>query len=190
MGLGGLGQKFPSLLVTALYLPLFAMMTACKAGTEENKNWTTGAIRIMVVILQSVYLNGLRILGQKISDLYGPYFANFSVIFFVTYFWVKSNRTLESENLGPEQKGGREPKARTSECLSENHGREESRKTPLCRCAEGDVALNSVTVCSRSILVYCTSIHSCAIHLILFDIVMVVLVLMPSCKCIIVIGHR
>jgi hypothetical protein len=38
-------------LVTALYLPLFAMMTVCKAGTEENKNWTTGAIRIMVVIL-------------------------------------------------------------------------------------------------------------------------------------------
>ncbi|KAI2498697.1 hypothetical protein MHU86_15819 [Fragilaria crotonensis] len=90
-------------LLSALYLPLFAMSAAYKAGSGDDKHWIADVIGGLVVVLQSVYLNGLRILGQKMSDPYGSDLTDFSVIFFVTYSWVKSNRILESEISVPNE---------------------------------------------------------------------------------------
>ena len=84
-------------LLTALYLPLFAVAAAYNAGTGDNIHWTADVVAGLSVILQSIFVNGLRILGQKMSDPWGPDEIDLSVIYYVTFTWKMSNRILESE---------------------------------------------------------------------------------------------
>jgi predicted membrane chloride channel (bestrophin family) len=84
-------------LLTALYLPLFAVSAAYRAGTGGNVYWTADLIGGLVVVLQAIFVIGLRILGQKMSDPYGDDLVDLSVIFFVTFTWTMSNRILEAE---------------------------------------------------------------------------------------------
>ena len=90
--------------LTAMYLPLFALTAAMKAGTgkkddsagTEKDVWLAEVIIGLVVFLQAVFVNGLRILGQKMSDPYGDDLEDLSVIFFVEFTWTHSNRILSS----------------------------------------------------------------------------------------------
>lgn len=89
-------------LVSAIYLPLFAAWAAFEAGTGTDTHWSGEAVAGLVVVLQAMYLSGLRILGQKMSESYGDDLTDFSVVFFVHFTWTASNRILESQILNPD----------------------------------------------------------------------------------------
>ncbi|CAB9513310.1 expressed unknown protein [Seminavis robusta] len=82
-------------LLTTLYLPLFAVTAAIQAGTGDT-GWINGLIRGLVVVLQSVFVIGLRVLGQKMSDPYGDDLIDLSVMYYVHFTWQMSNRILNS----------------------------------------------------------------------------------------------
>jgi predicted membrane chloride channel (bestrophin family) len=87
--------------LTAMYMPLFALTAAMKAGTGKEVHMMADVIIGLVVFLQAVFVNGLRILGQKMSDPYGDDLEDLSVIFFVDFTWTHSNRILSSNFPGP-----------------------------------------------------------------------------------------
>lgn len=88
-------------LLTALYLPLFAITQAIDAGSGEDAHWVIDVVVGLVVVLQAVFVIGLRIVGQKFSDPYGDDLVDLSVMFFVQFTWLNSNRILLSEAPPP-----------------------------------------------------------------------------------------
>jgi predicted membrane chloride channel (bestrophin family) len=84
-------------LISVLYLPLYAVNGAYNAGIGNDTFWTADVTAGLVVVLQSIFVIGLRILGQKLSDPYGDDSVDFSVIYFVTFIWQISNRILNSQ---------------------------------------------------------------------------------------------
>ena len=50
-----------------------------------------------MVFLQAVFVQGLRILGQKLNDPFGDDDIDFSVIHFCVFAWRNSQRLLRSE---------------------------------------------------------------------------------------------
>jgi predicted membrane chloride channel (bestrophin family) len=83
-------------LLTALYLPLFAVSAAYNAGTGDDVYWTADVVAGLVVVLQSIFVIGLRVLGKKMSDPYGDDLIDLSVMHYVNFTWMMSNRILES----------------------------------------------------------------------------------------------
>lgn len=53
-------------------------------------------LRGLVVFIQALFVLGLRILGQKMSDPYGDDLLDLSVMFYVHATWIGSNRILNS----------------------------------------------------------------------------------------------
>jgi predicted membrane chloride channel (bestrophin family) len=86
-------------LLTAMYLPLFAVSVAFKAGTGDTIYWTADMVGGLVVLFQSMFVIGLRILGQEMSDPFGDDLIDLSVIFYCTFTWRMSNRILEASYI-------------------------------------------------------------------------------------------
>ena len=85
-------------LLSAVYLPLFAADNAFNAGTGEDVFWTWDVLSGIIVLVQSIFVIGLRLLGQKMADPFGDDLEDLSVLTYVTETWVKSNRILASKN--------------------------------------------------------------------------------------------
>lgn len=85
-------------LLSALYLPLFAVSAALDAGTGEDVYWVSDVVSGLIVLLQAIFVIGLRVLGQKMSDPYGEDVEDLSVIHYVTFTWKMSSRIMEAEN--------------------------------------------------------------------------------------------
>jgi predicted membrane chloride channel (bestrophin family) len=83
-------------LLTAMYLPIFAISVAFKAGTGDDVYWTADLVGGLMVLFQSMFVIGLRILGQEMSDPFGDDLIDLSVIFYCTFTWRMSNRILEA----------------------------------------------------------------------------------------------
>ena len=83
-------------LLAVLYMPLFAIAAAYKVGVGNDILWVADILVLLVVILQSIFVNGLRLLGQKMNDPFGDDLTDLSVIFYATFTWTMSNRILES----------------------------------------------------------------------------------------------
>jgi predicted membrane chloride channel (bestrophin family) len=83
-------------LLTAMYLPLFAVSVAFKAGTGDDVYWTADLVGGLMVLFQSMFVIGLRILGQEMSDPFGDDLIDLSVMFYCTFTWRMSNRILEA----------------------------------------------------------------------------------------------
>ena len=60
-------------LLTAFYLPLFAIATAYGVGMDEGGDihWVPECLSGLIVFLQAVFVIGLRLLGQVMVDPYG-----------------------------------------------------------------------------------------------------------------------
>jgi hypothetical protein len=58
-------------LLSALYLPLFALSSAYSAGFGEDMHVTTDLLLGLIVLLQAFFVIGLRLLGQQMVDPYG-----------------------------------------------------------------------------------------------------------------------
>jgi predicted membrane chloride channel (bestrophin family) len=70
------------------------------AGMGDTVHWTADVIGGLIVVLQSIFVLGLRILGQKMNDPYGDDLIDLSVMFFVEFTWTMSNRILKSQFPG------------------------------------------------------------------------------------------
>lgn len=98
-------------LLSIMYLPLFAVSTAFGAGTGNDVYWTADLMGGLIVFLQCVFVIGLRLLGQKMSDPYGEDVEDLSVMHYVNFTWRMSNRILLSKKPSP-----LDPKVETSIC--------------------------------------------------------------------------
>jgi predicted membrane chloride channel (bestrophin family) len=83
-------------LLTAMYLPLFTVSVTFKAGSGDTIFWTADLVGRLVVVFQSMFVIGLRILGQEMSDPFGDDMIDLSVIFYFTFTWRMSNHILET----------------------------------------------------------------------------------------------
>eukprot|EP00542_Grammatophora_oceanica_P016504 CAMPEP_0194027060 /NCGR_PEP_ID=MMETSP0009_2-20130614/1288_1 /TAXON_ID=210454 /ORGANISM="Grammatophora oceanica, Strain CCMP 410" /LENGTH=426 /DNA_ID=CAMNT_0038666007 /DNA_START=16 /DNA_END=1296 /DNA_ORIENTATION=- len=88
-------------LLSALYLPLFAVSSAYDAGTGDEIYWTADVLSGLIVVLQVIFVIGLRLLGQKMIDPFGEDLEDLSVMHYVTYTWMMSNRILNAEAPTP-----------------------------------------------------------------------------------------
>mmetsp|Transcript_10482 Transcript_10482/g.15898 ORF Transcript_10482/g.15898 Transcript_10482/m.15898 type:complete len:376 (+) Transcript_10482:93-1220(+) len=70
-------------LLSALYLPLFAIDTAYAAGWGEDKNIGLDILQGLIVFLQCVFVVGLRSLATNMIDPYGDDLEDLSVINYV-----------------------------------------------------------------------------------------------------------
>ena len=87
-------------LLSALYLPLFAASSAFEAGTGQEVYWTSDLVNGLIVMLQAIFVIGLRLLGQKLSDPYGSDEEDLSVMHYLNFTWTQSNRILAAEAPG------------------------------------------------------------------------------------------
>ena len=70
-------------LLSALYLPLFAIDTAYGAGWGDYKSIAMDILQGTIVFLQCIFVCGLRSLGTKMIDPYGDDLEDLSVINYV-----------------------------------------------------------------------------------------------------------
>ncbi|KAL3789006.1 hypothetical protein HJC23_012711 [Cyclotella cryptica] len=70
-------------LLSAIYLPLFAIDTAVAAGWGEDKYIGLDIMNFIIVLLQGIFVVGLRSLGTKMIDPYGDDLEDLSVILYV-----------------------------------------------------------------------------------------------------------
>ena len=70
-------------LLSALYMPLFAVATAYTSGWGEERYVGLDILNGLIVILQSIFVVGLRSLGTKMIDPYGEDYEDLSVILYV-----------------------------------------------------------------------------------------------------------
>jgi len=71
------------ILISMIYLPLFAVSLAYGSGWGDELNWKIDAINGTVVVLQAIFVVGLRLLAQKMIDPYGTDLEDLSVISYI-----------------------------------------------------------------------------------------------------------
>ena len=71
-------------LLSALYLPLFAVDNAFSAGWGENIDLTIDFLNGIIVVLQSIFVVGLQFLGKKMMDPFGDDVEDLSVMTYVS----------------------------------------------------------------------------------------------------------
>ncbi len=81
--------------VSVLYLPLFAVQAA--ANIKVSEHWSADAVAACLVFLQTVFVIGLRELGQKLSDPFGVDYEDLSVMHYVNFTWRESGRILNAK---------------------------------------------------------------------------------------------
>ena len=84
-------------LLTAIYLPVFAISTAYSAGVGDEVHWSSDVLSGLVVLVQSIFVVGLRLLGQRLLDPYGSDLEDLSVLHYIQDGWRSSQRVLSTE---------------------------------------------------------------------------------------------
>ncbi|KAL3924700.1 MAG: hypothetical protein SGILL_000887 [Bacillariaceae sp.] len=84
-------------LLSALYLPIFAVENAFTAGWGDESSWVVEILTGTIVILQSFFVVGLRLLGQKLADPFGDDLEDLSIMTYVLGT-IKSTKILLSKN--------------------------------------------------------------------------------------------
>jgi len=92
-------------MLTVVYLPLFAVVVAFETGDvdESNARGTLVAELVsgLVVFLQALFVIGLRILGQQLSDPYGGDLIDLQIARYVNMILNGSNQILAAKRLHP-----------------------------------------------------------------------------------------
>jgi len=88
-------------LLSFLYLPLFTVETALSTGYTKNLEiyeiFLYEFISITTVFLQAIFVIGLRIMADRLSQPYGSDYEDLSVLHYVDFTWVMSRRMMEAE---------------------------------------------------------------------------------------------
>ena len=82
-------------LLTAIYLPLFALMVSFKTGSVEIP-WYAEIVGFFLVLLQCLFVVGLRMLGQQLGNPYGEDFIDIQVTTYIIMVLSTTNKILES----------------------------------------------------------------------------------------------
>lgn len=103
-------------LLTAVFLPLFAVVVAYETGevnvlentnesgevvTTEQITWIAEVVSGLVVFLQALFVIGLRILGQQLSDPFGGDLIDLQIARYVNMILNGSNQILAAKRLHP-----------------------------------------------------------------------------------------
>lgn len=91
-------------LLTAVFLPLFAVVVAYETGEvneSENTTWVAEVVSGLVVFLQALFVIGLRILGQQLSDPFGGDLIDLQIARYVNMILNGSNQILAAKRLQP-----------------------------------------------------------------------------------------
>jgi hypothetical protein len=76
---------------------VFAISTAYSAGVGDNVHWTSDLLSGVIVLVQCIFVVGLRLLGQRLLDPYGSDLEDLSVLHYVQEGWTTSQRVLSTE---------------------------------------------------------------------------------------------
>jgi len=88
------------ILLSTLYLPLFAASNAYKAGAGDTMHWSADVLSGLIVALQCIFVIGLRMLGRKMVDPYGDDYEDLSVLRYVQTAWKRSQLILDTKFPG------------------------------------------------------------------------------------------
>jgi len=92
-------------MLTAVYLPLFAVVVAFETGEVDEMNEqgivVAELVSGLVVFLQALFVIGLRILGQQLSDPYGGDLIDLQIARYVNMILNGSNQILAAKRLQP-----------------------------------------------------------------------------------------
>ncbi len=103
-------------LLTAVFLPLFAVVVAYETGevnikestsdsgeilSQEHTTWVAEVVSGLVVFLQALFVIGLRILGQQLSDPFGGDLIDLQIARYVNMILNGSNQILAAKRLHP-----------------------------------------------------------------------------------------
>lgn len=72
------------------------MDAAYSAGSGDDMHWGLDVTSGLIVLLQSMFVIGLRLLGAKMVDPYGIDDEDLSVLHYIETAWKTSNRLLEA----------------------------------------------------------------------------------------------
>lgn len=84
-------------LLSALYLPIFAIDNAYSAGWGEDSDVSIEILNGTIVLCQSIFVVGLRLLGQIMIDPFGLDLEDLSVITYVSTTIVNTKIILDTE---------------------------------------------------------------------------------------------
>lgn len=88
-------------LLTSVYVPIFAISSAYSAGIGNETHWSTDILSGVIVLMQAIFVIGLRLLGQKMMDPFGDDVEDLSVLKYVRDAWKTSNRMLSTHFPAP-----------------------------------------------------------------------------------------
>lgn len=88
-------------MLTAVYLPLFSVVVAFEAGGKTTSTVVSEIVSGLVVFLQALFVIGLRILGQQLSDPFGGDLIDLQVLRYINLILMGSNRILAAKKLRP-----------------------------------------------------------------------------------------
>lgn len=94
--------------LSAVYMPLFAMAAALDAGIGEAAYWLTDILAGLIVLLQAIFVVGLRVLAENMSDPFGSDVGNLSVLHYITFTWETSVQILLAKKPPPLDKNTEE----------------------------------------------------------------------------------
>jgi hypothetical protein len=107
-------------LLSSIYLPLFAIDAAYGAGWGDNVYLGLDVLNGIIVLLQCIFVVGLRSLGTKMIDPYGDDLEDLSVILYVESTLEICSTIMNSRNKIAKSGGGEEKKMADDETWKEN----------------------------------------------------------------------
>lgn len=85
--------------LSAVYLPLLAFFVAYQVALYDH--WMSDVVGLVAVILQGIFVIGIRVLAQLMQHPYGGELENLSVLTYVEVAWAGSMRALYSQSRPP-----------------------------------------------------------------------------------------
>jgi len=87
--------------LSAVYLPLFGMSAGLVAGIGEAAYWLTDIVAGLIVVLQAIFVVGLRVLAENMSDPFGDDVDNLSVLHYINFTWKTSMQMMLAKKPRP-----------------------------------------------------------------------------------------
>jgi hypothetical protein len=106
-------------LLSAVYLPLFAITAAYNVNDSGTGSLALDILSGLIVLLQIIFVIGLRVLGLRMSDPYGEDLEDLSVMHYIEFTWRMSNRILMSSIPAEINREGEERMVRRREPIGD-----------------------------------------------------------------------